>query len=475
VKIGKHLEVLPIKSSRFKNLLCKLFYDYTSKRYKSYNEEGKSKSTHQAEDVENEEEKKETEGETSETAADILTTESLNNVLRVLEAKATFSGNPPKDLHLRVAKCDNGISILYDLTNPEWQVVRVTESHWDIEYSPIIFRRYSNQKPQVHPSKEYPLEIFDRFIDLTNVKDSEDNNLLFKVYIIALFYPEIPHPALMLYGEKGTAKSTLQELIKMLVDPSQIKTLAFSRNIESMVQKLAHNYVCYFDNISKIYESMSDTLCRAVTGSGFSKRELFTNDDDIIYNFMHCIGINGINLGATKSDLIDRGLIIEHTPIPKNKKRLLKEIWQKFYDIRPKLLGYVFDILAKVLQFQREHPEGLKLSEYPRMAEFAEIGEIISRCMGYQPGKFIEAYFRNIDLQTRDVVENDVVGKAIEIFIDSKLPPVWNGTITELLDLLTKIAEDNLKIRTINGKLWPQAPNSLSRRINLIKADLRSI
>ena len=261
----------------------------------------------------------------------------------------------------------------------------------------------------------------------------------------------------------------------MLVDPSLIKTQAFSRDIESMIQKLAHNYVCYFDNISKISESTSDILCRAVTGSGFSKRELYTNDDDVIYNFLHCIGINGINLGATKSDLVDRGIIIEHTPIPKYKKRLLKEIWQKFFEIRPHLLGYIFDILVKVLKFQKQSPDGLKLSEYPRLADFAEVGEIISRCMSNQPDKFIEAYFRNIELQTRDVVENDVVGKAIEIFIDSKTPPLWNGTITELLDLLTKVAEDNLKIKTSNGKLWPQAPNSLSRRINLIKADLRSI
>jgi hypothetical protein len=178
------------------------------------------------------------------------------------------------------------------------------------------------------------------------------------------------------------------ELIKMLVDPSAIQTLAFSKNIESMVQKLVHNYICYFDNVSKISESISDILCRAVTGSGFSKRELFTNDEDVIYNFKHCVGISGINLGATKSDLIDRGLIIEHIPIPKHMKRLLQ------------LLGYIFDILVKVLKFQKQNPDGLKLSEYPRLADFAEVGEIISRCMGSKPGKFIEAYFRNIELQT---------------------------------------------------------------------------
>jgi DNA polymerase elongation subunit (family B) len=476
VKIDKHLEVLPIKSSRFKNWLCKIFYDFSSERKKQVpNKDDQSKEVHSVEDVENETGREGGQEEEDEDSADILTTENLNNVVRVLEAKATFSGNPPRELHLRVARYDDGNTILYDLTNPEWQIVRIAVTGWDIEYAPAVFTRYSNQIPQVYPSKEYPPGIFDIFIGLLNIKNDDDNILLFKVYIIALFYPEIQHPALMLYGEKGTAKSTLMELVKMLVDPSAIQTLAFSRNIESMVQKLAHNYICYFDNVSKITESISDILCRAVTGSGFSKRELFTNDDDIIYNFKRCIGINGINLGATKSDLVDRGLIIEHIPIPKHRKRLLKEIWQKFFEIRPQLLGYIFDILVKVLTFQKQNPDGLRLSEYPRLADFAEVGEIISRCMDNRPGKFIEAYFRNIELQTRDVVENDVVGKAIEIFIDSRVPPLWNGTITELLDLLTKIAQDNLKIKTSNGKLWPQAPNSLSRRINLIKADLRSI
>jgi hypothetical protein len=49
-----------------------------------------------------------------------------------------------------------------------------------------------------------------------------------------------------------------------------------------------------------------------------------------MYNFLNCIGINGKNLGATKPDLVDRGLVIEHTPIPK-----------------PELLGYIFGILSK--------------------------------------------------------------------------------------------------------------------------------
>ena len=183
VKIDKHLEVLPIKSSTFKNWLCKIFYDFSSERRKQvHNKDDQSKKMHSVEDVKNEtgsdeaEKQREGEEEDDEDTADILTTENLNNVLRVLEARATFSGNHPRELHLRVARYDDGNSILYDLTNPEWQVVRIAVAGWDIEYAPVIFTRYSNQIPQVCPSKEYPPEIFDMFIGLLNIKNDEDNN-----------------------------------------------------------------------------------------------------------------------------------------------------------------------------------------------------------------------------------------------------------------------------------------------------------
>ena len=112
------------------------------------------------------------------------------------------------------------------------------------------------------------------------------------LYYFVILSPEIPKPILMLYGEQGSAKTTNQELKKMLVDPSSIRTLTFPRDINELVQKLSHNYIAYFDNMSNIPEWISDQLCRAVTGSGFSKRELYTDDDDIIYNFKRCIGLN---------------------------------------------------------------------------------------------------------------------------------------------------------------------------------------
>jgi len=213
--------------------------------------------------------------------------------------------------------------------------VKVTENGWSIEkIPPMLFRRYTNQQAQVYPVRNYPPDVFDQFINLLNIKD-EDAKLLLKCYIVTLFIPEIPKPILMLHGEQGSAKSTLSELIKMVVDPSIIRTPAFSKDNSEFIQKLSHNYLSYFDNVSNIGDWISDQLCRAVTGSGFSNRELYTDDDDIIYNFKRCIGFNGINLAATKLDLLDRGLIIKLERILEERMRKIKDMWNDFEKLRP--------------------------------------------------------------------------------------------------------------------------------------------
>jgi hypothetical protein len=427
-KIGEHVETLPLKSSRFKNWLCKIFY---------------------------------------ESENNVLNSENLTNVLNVLKAKAEFGGNT-KTLHLRIANLpEEPYIIYYDLTNKDWQTVKIIENSWCIEYAHTIFRRYNNQQSQVYPSRGYPQDIFDKFMQLINVKN-EDSKLLLKCYIISLFIPDIPKPVLMLHGEQGSAKSTLQELIKMLVDPSSIRILTFPRDINELVQKLMHNYICYFDNVSIIPEWISDQLCRAVTGSGFSKRELYSDDDDIIYSFKRCIGFNGINLGATKADLLDRGIIVKLERILKEDQQKLEVIWQEFEKIKSQLLGYIFDILIKVLQVKKEG--GIEINGYPRMADFAEIAEIVSRSMGYADYQFLEAYYNNIKLQVEEALEANPVATALVKFREDNRQK-WKGTATELLAELDQIAE-KLRINT-HDKLWPKSPNWLSRRVTEVKTNLR--
>jgi hypothetical protein len=440
IKIKGYVEILGLDSQRFKNWLFKFFYENTGE----------------------------------------LKSEQVENTIKVLKSEAEFNANRKK-LELRVAKAaatdDDDYTLYYDLTNSNWSAVKITSQGWSIESTPpILFRRYSNQLPQVIPFKildnENENNVLDKFVNLLNIKD-EDNRLLLKCYIISLFIPNIAKPILMLHGEQGSAKSTLQELIKMLVDPSIVRTLTFPRDINELVQQLSHNYITYFDNVSVIKEWISDALCRAVTGSGFSKRQLYTDDDDIIYYFLRCIGFNGINLGATKADLLDRGIIVQLDRIPKERRRKLDDIWKEFEILRPQLLGYIFDILVKVLQVKQKAgitiPNGLN-----RMADFEEYAEIISRCLGYSNNEFIRVYQKNVDIQIEEAIEASPLSVTVIGLCNTKIDELQKGmTATELLTELNNYAESELKMKIFKIESWPKSSNSLSRRLNEITTNLR--
>ena len=302
---------------------------------------------------------------------DTLGSDVLKEVVETLESKASLDGDTI-DLQLRLSKLDES-TYYYDLTNKTWQAVKVTSSGWTIEESanmPTMFVRYRNQIAQVLPSKEYSSDILDRFMSILNVKGN-DNKLLLTCYVISLFIPGIQKPVLMLYGEQGAAKTALEELVRNLVDPSSAPTLVFPRTIEELIQQLSHNYLAYYDNVSTIGDWISDQLCRAVTGSGFSKRELYSDDNDIIYNFRRAIGFNGVNLAASKADLLDRGIIIELERIPENRRLKEQDVKAQLDAIKPQLLGYIFDTIAEVIKVQNNG--GIKLDSRTRMADFEEV------------------------------------------------------------------------------------------------------
>ena len=350
----------------------------------------------------------------------------------------------------------------------------------------MFHRFHTNQLPQVIPSKTYDKDIFDKFINLINVKD-EDHKLLLECYMSALLIADIPKAILILFGGQGAAKSTCQELIKTLLDPSATLTLAFPKTIAELVQQLSHNYIAYYDNVSAIRHWISDQLCRAVTGAGFSKRELYTDDDDIIYQFMRCIGINGINLAASKPDLLDRSIIIELIRIDDTQRRKIEIIKQEVVNMTPQLLGYIFDILVEVLKIV--NAGGLDLKARSRMADFEEYCEIISRCMGNPSGKFLDVYAANRQLQTDAVIESTPVAIALITYMQKRTDAyhLWKpeevelrpsiefeGTMSNLLAELQRVASTELSIN-IRNHLWPKGANALSRKLNEIEHNLKEV
>jgi hypothetical protein len=377
---------------------------------------------------------------------------------------------------------------LYDIQN---RIVEITKAGWTIKSTSenLIFEINKKQQstessshtllplfikdseiPQTEPSRAYPNDIFDKFMQLTNIKNEEDQ-LLVKVYIISLFIPEIPRYMLIPYGTYGAAKSFLFKLIKLVVDPDRPLLLTLPKEKEQFVQQLNHSLVLYYDNIEHVPYWFNAEVCSAVTGGGHRKRRLYTDDDDFVYEYMRCLGFNGINIALTKPDSLSRSILIEMAEIDKHRREEERYLFGKLSQIKSQILGYIMDILVKVLNI---YPT-IELKRKVRMADYAVWGEAISIAIGNEPGRFTDKLEANQNRQHVTAVLATPLGSFMIKFAKAELlakgKTEWEGQPDDLMEYLTQMIDN--KILRVDKKEVPGQSHKLVSELNVIKPNLR--
>src|SRR5262249_1137398 len=135
---------------------------------------------------------------------------------------------------------------------------------------------------------------------------------------------------------------------------------------------------------------LSDALCRLATGGGFSTRELYTNDEEMIFDAKRPVIVNGIEDFITRADLLERSVLIRHPPIPEEKRRPESEFWPSFAAAHPRRRGALLDRVSAGLR----ELAGVKLDRLPRMADFALFAVACEKGIGEKP-LFLDAYSSN--------------------------------------------------------------------------------
>jgi len=386
--------------------------------------------------------------------------EGIKTALTVIEGKACFDG-PMIHLANRITEAEG--AIWYDLSDPEWRAVKVTKEGWEVvKNPPILFRRYSHQKAQSEPVHEGDVTLLFKYL---NVSDKEQQ-LLLLVWLISCFVPNIPHPILIIYGAQGSSKTVFCRLMKKVVDPSVVETTGFPRDINGLIQLLAHHWCIAFDNVSYLPHDISDELCKAVTGGGLSKRELYSDDDDVLYTIRRCLIINGINLVATKPDILERGILLELERISEEKRMSEGAMIADFEKDLPGILGGIFSVLQKSLQIE----PSIKLSSMPRMADFARWGCAIAQALGQPQERFLAAYQTNINRQNDEVLAESLIAWLIISFMEKK--DDWEGTPTALRNALIQEADDNGATNIAKDRDFPRSANVLGKRVNELRTNL---
>lgn len=387
--------------------------------------------------------------------------EAIRQAINVAESKALFEGKEYK-LELRIAKHNE--TFWYDLSDEKNRAVNIAPSGWQVvDKPPILFRRRNSQDKQFEPFKGIgDVWRLSKFINL-----EDDSFKLLIVYLVTCLIPEIPHPIPIFHGEKGAAKSTSMQFIRMLIDPAKRGLLALPKSQNELAQHLYGNYMPCYDNLSGLNQMQSDTLCQAATGGGISKRTLYSNDDDTIFKFFCCPVLNGINVVANATDLLDRCLIFELKRIPEEGRREIAKVFAGFESARQVIFTGLLDALSKAMEI---YPT-VKLDRLPRMADFAVWGYAVAEALGIGGDTFMDLYHQNRDKVNSAAIDENLLATAILELMSNE--EKINCSATELFDNLNIVAE-KIKIDT-RSKYWPKDPSILSKQIMHIKSNLLDV
>lgn len=417
--INNHVEVWPVESKQFRNLLGKVFWDSEEKA---------------------------------------INRNALGDAVNTLVGIACFRG-PEQPVFLRVAP--HGENILIDLCDPLWRVVEVTPNGWNVlDKSPVAFIRTSAMSPLPLPVPPERGSI-DPLWELLNVIPPQ--RPLVAGALLNYFHPYGPYFVIDFIGEQGSAKSCAAKIIRMLIDPNENPLRSPPREERDLLVQAANNWCVALDNLSALQPWQSDALCRLSTGGGHSARQLYTDGEEFSLSIKRPVILNGIDDVATRPDLAERSLQIELSTIPDARRVPEKVLWRTFEQARPVILSR---LLTGLVCAMRELPN-LKLDSLPRMADPAQWATAGETVFGWEQGTFLTAYLSNLNEGAIASVEAHPVGVAIRRLLDGKAE--WFGEPARLLEAIAECASQELR----DSRNWPKNPRSLSTCLRRLAQALR--
>jgi hypothetical protein len=384
--------------------------------------------------------------------------EALQSALNVIEAKAHFDA-PERTVHVRIGGLDGRLYL--DLGDETWRAVVIDAAGWQvIDNPPVRFRRATGMLALPAPIAGGSVEALRSFL---NVR-SDTDFVLVVAWALAVLRNRGPYPVLVLSGEQGSAKSTFSAILRALLDPNVAPLRALPREDRDLFIAASNGHVLAFDNVSGLPAWISDTLCRLATGGGFAVRQLYSDQDEVLFDAARPVILNGIEDIVTRPDLADRALFLTLEPIAEERRRPEQELWAAFETERPRMLGALLDAVAKGLAMLPQ----TRLDKLPRMADFALWAAACETAL-WPAGTFWSAYCGNRDEAVEGVIDADPIATAVRAVMVPRTE--WTGTASELLGALAEMAGE----RVAKSKTWPDGPRALAGRVRRAATFLRKV
>jgi hypothetical protein len=368
--------------------------------------------------------------------------ESVQTALGVLEAKAMFEGAENR-VFIRVGS--DGDRLYLDLCDDKWRAIEIDADGWRVIDDPSVrFIRSKGMLPLPVPAKGGTVEALRHLI---NIKADADFVLVIS-WLLAVFRDHGPYPVLAVIGQQGSAKSTLMEILRSIIDPHTACLRAPPKDEQDIYIAASSSHILPFDNLSRMPDWLSDALARISTGIAFTKRKLFTDTDEALLTAEKPIAINSIVDVVGAADLGDRSIFITPSPIDVRDRKPKSEIWKEFRERHPAILGALLDIVVHGLRTLPDVAD----KEWPRMADFARWATACETAFTTR-GTFKAAYEANRAGAINVLIESDAVASAV---LQLALPCA--GRPSAILAALNAVVGES----AARARGWPKSPRGLS-------------
>ena len=398
-----------------------------------------------------------------------------NDAISKIRALARFRGRE-HHVHIRVAPgAAEGLDgIFFDLGDETWRAVHITKDGWEVvENPPVKFIRPNTMRALPVPKKSQSADALRQILNLPKNAEGDRHWHLILAWLVYSFVPPgLPaagqYPILLLGGRKGSAKSTSEKILKMLLDPTKAPIRTKPQSERDLYVEADSCWCLAFNNFSRISDWLSNAFCNLSTGGGLGLRKLFTDRDMTVFDATRPLMINGIGEVVTRDDLLDRSIAIDLPDISDKVRKVEEDIFRRLEEIKPEVLGFIYSAIATGLGKVDDIPR----ENLPRMAGFTVWGIAIEDALGGEPGSFRRTY-------------RAARGAAVEKSIEA------NPVIVLLFDFAENYTEENPRLiepedlwkelREMAGeelartKDFPASASALMQTLNRLELDLQTI
>jgi hypothetical protein len=356
--------------------------------------------------------------------------QAFRAALRTLEAQARYGEFPAQPVKQRLGFEGDPYfpsKIVLDLANASGDILEITSRGWQTRNNlKTAFRQSTSTLALPAPSHQQPATNNQQLRDLLNLPTNAWNRVL--AWLTAALRPTGPYPILVLNGPAGSGKSVLARILRTLIDPSTAPAHRLPARDRDLCQLALHNWILIFDQVHRVPNKISETLCALSSGDAI---EIAQSDlrDPLVFEVARPIILVAPHDETQRAwtpprTLANRTVTVHLDRIARPRPEAA--IWSAFNTLHPQALATLSDAVATALARIRDIDLG-NVSRFPDSATWTSAA---APSLGLEEADVIRAFTDENVMWSG----GDPLREAVHALLETTSS--WTGEATDLLNQL---------------------------------------